>query len=126
MDFRRPAAARAADRLIFLPLFCARRRAMRFNCGRVDEDLRRRAAGLSEHLENAGTHALLRPSDEAVVERHPRPEVRRGIHPSAPRFQHVHNAADHPPVVDPLLAARVRRQMRRDLRELPPVSQNCS
>jgi hypothetical protein len=100
------------------PPFSARRRAMRLHCGKVDEHLRRRAASLREPLEDADPDAVLRPSDEAVVERLSRPVVRRCVHPPPSRLQHMHDAADHPSVVDALLAARVRRQMRRDLREL--------
>ena len=91
---------------------------MSFDRGTVDQNLRRRSAGLRERLEDANPNALFRPSDKTIVERLPRPIVRWRVHPSASRFQHMHDAADHPPVVDALLAARIGRQVRRDLRKL--------
>lgn len=72
MDFRRAPAARAADGLVRLPPpLSARRRAMRFDRGTVDQNLRRRPAGLSERMEQLNPHAFLGPANEAVVERLP-------------------------------------------------------
>ena len=102
----------------FFSPFSARCRAMRFDRGTVDQNLRRRAAGLSERMEQLDPHAFLRPADKAVVERLPRPVLGRRIDPATARFQHMDDAADHPPVVNARLAARVGRQMRRDLRKL--------
>ena len=42
----------------------------------------------------------------------------RCIDPTPARFKHVNDAADHTPVINARLAARIRGKMRRDLRKL--------
>ncbi len=91
---------------------------MRLDRGGVDQKLGGRPASRGEHVEKIESHALSRPADIAVVERLPRPIFRRRIDPAPARFQHMDNAADHPAIVDPRLAARVGRKMRSDLRKL--------
>lgn len=87
--------------------------------GGVDQHLGRRAASLRERLEQFDPDLLGRPAHEAVVERLLRPiDVPRRVGPAATGLQHMDNATDHPPVVYALLAPRVLRQKRCDLREL--------
>ena len=69
-------------------------------------------------MEEIDPNALGGPTDVAIVERLARSVLRRGIDPAPARFQDMDDAADHPAIVNPSLAARVRRQMRRDPREL--------
>ena len=85
---------------------------MRLHCGRVDQDLLGRSAGAGESMKEIAPHALGRPADIPVVERLARPIVRRRVDPATARLQNMNDAADHAPVVDPFLAARVGRQMR--------------
>jgi len=96
----------------------ARCRAMRFDRGTVDQNLRRRPAGLSERMEQLDPHAFLRPAGEAVVERRPGPVLGWRIDPATARFQHADDAADHAPIIDARFAARIGRQVRLDLRKL--------
>jgi hypothetical protein len=72
----------------------------------------RRAARFSERLEQASPHALLRPPDEAIVERLARTIVARRIDPSAAALQHMNDPGDHPAIIDTLLPARLVRQQR--------------
>ena len=58
-------------------------------------------------MEDVDPDALGRPSDEAVVEGLARSVDRWRIDPATARFQHVHDAADHPPIINPRFAARV-------------------
>lgn len=51
------------------------------------------------------------------------PVFRRGIDPAPVRLEDVDETADHPPIIDPGLAACVGRQMRQDLRKLRAVRQ---
>ena len=91
---------------------------MRLDRGGVDEKLRRRAASLRERVEEIDPHALGRPPDITVVERLARPVFRRRVDPAPAGFQHVDNPADHAPIIDPRLAPRVSREVRRNLRKL--------
>ena len=91
---------------------------MRFHGGAINQNLRRRSAGLRERVEHVGPYALFRPPDEAVVERLSRSVLGRRIDPTAARFQHLYDAADHAPIINARFATRVCRQMRFDLREL--------
>jgi hypothetical protein len=70
-------------------------------------------------MKEIGPHALFGPADKAIVERLVRPVlIARRIGPTPAGLQYMDDARDHPPVIDPRDAARVRRQMRPDLREL--------
>ena len=91
---------------------------MRLDGGGVDQHLGRRPAGRGQGVEDVDPDALGRPPDEAVVERLARSVDRRRIDPAPARLQHMHDAADHPPVIDPRLAARVRRKQRLKPRKL--------
>lgn len=69
-------------------------------------------------MKKVSPDAFLGPSDIAVIERFLRPVIRRRIDPASARLENVDDPADHSPVINPRLAARVRRQMRRDQRKL--------
>jgi len=84
---------------------------MRLDGGTVDQDLRGRSPRLSKRMEEADPDAFLRPPHEAVVERLLGSVFGRRIDPTSARFKHMNDAADHPPVVNARLAARVRRQV---------------
>ena len=85
----------------------------------VDQHLSRRSPDPRERLEQIGPDTLLRPAHETIVERLLRPvDVPWRIRPAATGLQHMNDAADHPAIVDPLLAARIRRQVWRNLRKL--------
>lgn len=58
------------------------------------------------------------PAHIAIVKGLPRAVIRRRVDPAPARFQYVNDPADDPPIIDARLTARVRGQMRRDLREL--------
>lgn len=85
---------------------------------RVDQHLGRRAARRSQGIEDIAPHALGRPAHEPVVQGLSRPIHGRGIGPAAAGLQHMHDAADHPAVIDPGNTSRVCRKMRRKPREL--------
>ena len=128
MDFGRASAARAADGLILLPPLPPLAERCAFTAEEFDENLRRRTAGLRERVEQIDPDALGGPADIAIVERLLRPVFRRRIDPAPAGFEHMDDAADHPAVVDPRLAARVGGKMRRNLRKLrvrqPELVQN--
>lgn len=84
----------------------------------IDEYLSRRAACACQGLEEIDPDALGGPTDIAIVERLARSIVGGSIDPPSARLQDMDDAADHPTVIDTRLAARVRRQMRCDPREL--------
>src|ERR1700722_13098380 len=85
--------------------------------GTVDQDLLSRPSGLRERMEQVAPDALCRPADIAVVESFSRPVVWWSVDPATTRLQHIDDPADHPTIVNPRLASRVRRQMRFDLRK---------
>jgi hypothetical protein len=91
---------------------------MRFDGGAVDQNLCGRSAGLRERMEQVNPHAFRGPANVTVVKRFPRTVLWWRINPTAARLQHLHDAADHAPIVDARLAARICRQMWFDLRKL--------
>ena len=99
--------------------FSARRRAVRLDMRAVDQHFGGRATRRRQRLEHLAPDALGRPADIAVVERLGRAVDRRRILPPATRLQHVDDAADHPPVIDPQHPARLVRQQRLQPRPLP-------
>src|SRR5271154_1141557 len=86
--------------------------------GAVDQDLFGRPSGLRKRVEQVDPDAFCRPADIAVVEGFPRPVFWRSVDPATAGPQHIDDPADHPTIVHPRLASRVRRQMRLDLRKL--------
>lgn len=91
---------------------------MRFDMRAVDHLCRGRSAALGKGPEQALPDATLCPSRKAVIDRRVRAVLLRTILPAAAALQHVHDAADDPPVIDPLLAPNVGRQVRLDARPL--------
>src|SRR5271167_151369 len=91
---------------------------MGLHSGAVDQDLLGRPSGLRKRVEQADPDAFCRPADIAVVEGFPRPVFWRSVDPATAGPQHIDDPADHPAIVYPRLASRVRRQMRFDLRKL--------
>ena len=91
---------------------------MRFDGGTVDENLRRRPARLGKRVKEANPDAFFRPSHEAIVERFLGSVFGGRIDPASARFEHMNDAADHSPVVNARLAARVCWQVRLDLGKL--------
>ena len=77
-----------------------------------------RTARLSQRLKELDPDTLGGPADEAVVEGLARAVDVWRVHPSPTRLQHMHDAADHPAIVDARLASCVARQVGSELREL--------
>ncbi len=86
--------------------------------GGVDHLRIGRSAALRQFAEQPLPHAALGPAHEAIVDRRMGAVFRRAIAPPAAAPQNMQNAADHAPVVHPILAAHVRRQLRLDLTPL--------
>lgn len=92
---------------------------MRLHGRGIDEHLGGGTASLGQGLEQIGPDALGRPAHEPVVERLPRAiDLAWRIRPTPARLQYIDDAADHPTVIDALLAPRICRQMRLNLRKL--------
>ncbi len=84
----------------------------------VDEHLRGWSASRGQSLEDIDPDALGGPSDEAIVERLARTVGLRRVDPSTAGPQDMHDAADHPAIINPRLAACVGWQQRRETCEL--------
>src|SRR3954452_23542422 len=91
---------------------------MSLDCRTVDEELCRRTARSRKRVEEVHPHTLRGPSNIAIVEGLAGTINARRVDPACARLQHMHDAADHPPIIDPRLAPRVARQMRCKPREL--------
>ena len=72
-------------------------------------------------MEELEPYSFGRPAHEAIVKRLAWAVEERRIRPAATGLQHMHNAADHPAIIDARLAASVGRQMRHKPRELTIV-----
>ena len=83
---------------------------MRLHRRTVDQDLRWRASCRCQNIEDILPNAFRRPSDEPIVEGLVRTIDIWCIDPAAAGLQHVHNAADDTPVIDPRLSSRIGRQ----------------
>src|SRR5664279_2593558 len=82
---------------------------------RVDHLHRGRSTATGKLAEQPFPDATLGPSHEAIVDRRRWTILRWAIAPSATALKHMQDAADHPPVIDPILAAHIRRQKSLDL-----------
>src|SRR5262245_39438433 len=91
---------------------------MGFHMRAVDHLGLGRSTTPGERAEQPLPDAALAPSCKASVDRRVWAVFRRAILPTTATLQHMQDAADHPPVIDPLLAAYVARQMRFDPRPL--------
>ena len=88
---------------------------MRLHRRGVDENLRGRPTCLRERVKEIDPNAFGGPANVTIVERLLRPIVRRRVNPAPTGFEHMNDAADHPPVIHSRLAPRVGGKMRRDL-----------
>lgn len=79
----------------------------------VDQHFGRWAARRRQSVEDVRPDTFRSPAHKSVVERLPRTIDRRRIGPAATRFEHMHDAADHPPVINPRDTPRIRWQQRR-------------
>src|SRR6202158_1007574 len=94
------------------PPFSARCRAVRFDVRGVDH-LRVCGSPVPGKLpEQVFPDATPRPAHEAGIDRCRRTISFRAIAPAAATLEHMHNPADHAPVIHSLDAAHIRRQMR--------------
>lgn len=107
----REPSVQQADRRIFGPAS-----ALRTVHRLVDQQSQRRFGGRTasgrQGVEEVRQNTLSLPSLKMIVERLPRAIDSLGIFPPAPGYQHMHDAADHPTIIDPRLATSVLRQMR--------------
>src|SRR5690348_7847984 len=87
---------------------------MGFDMRTVDHLRLGRSTALGKRPEQALPDATLGPPREAVVDCRGRAVLLRAILPTAAALQYVHDAADDPSVIDPLLAPNVGRQIRFD------------
>ena len=78
----------------------AARRAVRLHMRAVDHDFGGRSTRCRQRDEHLLPDAFRRPPHEPVVERLSRTAARRCIDPATARFDHMDDAADHPPVID--------------------------
>ncbi len=87
---------------------------MSFDRRGVDQQFGRWPAGRCQGRENVYPHAFGGPAHKSVVQRLPRAIDGRRISPATAGFQDMHDATDHPAIIDPRLAARIGRKMRRE------------
>ena len=85
---------------------------MRFHVCTIEQDLRWGTARSSERRKGVFPNALRPPAHKPIVERFMRAIVRRGTFPSTLRLHHLDDAADHPSVINPRNATRIRRKKR--------------
>lgn len=83
---------------------------MSLDVGTVGHDLARRGVIAGQGGIDALPDALARPAIEAIVDRGVGAIVRRAIAPWHAGAQHVDDAAQHAPIVDPPGAAKMRQQ----------------
>jgi len=69
-------------------------------------------------MKDVRPNPLGRPAHEAIIERFARAVDRRRVRPTTAGLQHMNDAADHPPVIHPGHAPRVRGQKRLQARKL--------
>ena len=82
------------------PPFCAGSRAVRLDVCGIDRHCPDHAGRAGQRVENASPHTLPAPTVEAVVNRRIRAVIGRAIAPTRARAQHVHDPADHTPIID--------------------------
>ena len=91
---------------------------MGFDGRAIDRDCSDDPCRPGQHLEDLEPYALPAPSVEAIVDCGVG-AVRGGtIAPARARAKHVNDAADHPPIVDPMCTSPAARHQRFDLRPL--------
>src|SRR5258708_29228017 len=95
---------------------------MRFDVRRIDHLRLARSTSNGKLPEKLLPDAPFSPPRKAIVDRRVRTVLRRAILPPTAAPQHMQEAADHPLIVRPFLAAHVRRQMRLGLAPLRVVA----
>jgi hypothetical protein len=103
---------------VFAPPFSACRRAVGFDVRRVDHLHIRRSSAPGELPEQVFPDSASCPAHEAVIDCRRRTIDFRAITPPTAALEHMHDPADDAPIVCPLHATHVRRQMRLDPRPL--------
>jgi len=83
---------------------------VRLRIGRIQRHVRWGPPSRGERADQALPHALGYPARNAVAQLLRRALLARRIPPRAARLQHMHDTADHMPVVHPRLAPSLRRQ----------------
>ena len=106
------------------PPFSARCRAVRFDMRGIDHLRVSGSPVLSKLPEQVFPDATPRPAHEAVIDRRRRTVSFWAIAPATATSKHVHDPADHAPVICSLDAAHIRRQMRFNSCPLSSLSQN--
>jgi hypothetical protein len=94
---------------------------VRLDVRRIDHLRLARSTSNRQLPEKLLPDAAFGPPRKAIVDRRVRAVLRRAILPSTAASQHMQDAADHPPIVRPFLAAYVARQMQLDLLPLMVV-----
>ena len=94
---------------------------MRLDVRRIDHLRLARSTSNGKLPEELLPDAPFSPPRKAIVDRRVRTVLRRAILPPTAAPQHMQDAADHPPIVRPFLAAYVGRQVRFDLLPLMVV-----
>lgn len=115
VELARAATLGLAERLLEPPL-PAGRRAVRLDVRAVDRRQAVNAAVTGQRLEDVEPQPLPAPAIEPVVDRRVGPVGRRAVTSPRAGAQHVHDAADHPPVIDPPRPTPAARQQRLDPR----------
>jgi len=87
---------------------------MRFDVRGVDHLHVCRSSTPGQFPEQVLPKTPTRPAHEAVIDRRWRAIFGRTIAPAAAALENMHDAADHPAIVNPLNAAYIGRQMRFD------------
>ena len=111
-------AARPADCLVPLPLYHQQHSVAAL----TTEEAINNSAGVQPAVAKPWNRrdqtALRLPPLEPVVQRLAQAADGRGVLPAAAGHQHMHDAADHPAIIDPRFSACVRWQVRLKSREL--------
>jgi hypothetical protein len=85
---------------------------MRFHVCAIEQDLRWGTTRSNERRKGVLPNALRPPAHKPIVECLMRPVARRCILPSTTRLQHLDDATDHPPIINPSNSKRIRRKER--------------
>src|SRR5215475_15050866 len=119
MERRRPLASASAWIFVLRPprerpiaCFCspfsrARRRTVRFDVRAIDHLGFGRSTTPGKSPEHPLPDPALSPTSKAIVDRRMWTVLRRAILPTTATLQHMQDAADHPPVINPHLATHV-------------------
>ena len=91
---------------------------MGFDVGGVDHLRVRGSSTSGQFPEQVLPQPATRPTHEAVIDRRRRTILGRAIAPAAPALENMHDPADDPPIINPLNAAHIGRQMRLNPRPL--------